>query len=341
MKAVILAGGKGTRLRSVTGDLPKPMVPLAGKPVMERIIELLRAQGFAEICAALCYHPEPIMAHFGDGSAFGVQLEYRLETEPRGTTGSVLACRDFYQDEDFLIISGDAACDFDLRGLMERHKQADAAVTMALFPNAEPLQYGLVLQDKQGFVRHFIEKPDWEHVVTDMVNTGIYIMSPRAMAYVPEGEKFDFAKDLFPLLLECGETILGVPMDGYWCDIGTPRSYYQCSLDVLDGCLGTQEEAEACPPQAQAAQPSGQTGRAVPCRNRARLMRTASEALMEFGADFSDGLSFRDGSWNVRVHPAADVSELRVESETAEAADGTAHLLELMEQSEDSSQPRR
>lgn len=331
MKAVILAGGEGKRLRSITGDLPKPMVSLAGKPVMERIIALLHRQGFDQICAALCYHPEPIMEHFGDGSAFGVQLEYRLETEPRGTAGSVLACRDFYGNEDFLIISGDAACDFDLRALMERHRQANAAVTMALYPNAEPLQYGLVLQDKQGFVRHFIEKPDWEHVVTDMVNTGIYIMSPRAMAYVPEGEKFDFAKNLFPLLLECGETILGVPMEGYWCDIGTPRSYYQCSLDVLDGCLGTQEAADTEQPQPQTAQAPDQVSRTVPCRSRARLMRAASEALMEFGADFSNGLSFQDGSWNVRVRPTADASAVRVESGTEEAADETARLLELMD----------
>lgn len=330
MKAVILAGGEGKRLRSVTGDLPKPMVPLAGKPVMERIIELLQKQGFDQICAALCYHPEPIMEHFGDGAAFGVQLEYRLETEPRGTAGSVLACRDFYGDEDFLIISGDAACDFELCDLMERHRQANAAVTMALYPNAEPLQYGLVLQDKQGYVRHFIEKPDWEHVVTDMVNTGIYIMSPRAMSYVPEDEKFDFAKDLFPLLLACGETILGVPMEGYWCDIGTPRSYYQCSLDVLDGCLGASEDTDADFPQKQITHASDKAYRTVPCRNRARLMRAASEALMEFGADFTDGLSFQDGSWNVRVHPEADASEVRVESGTEEAANDTARLLELM-----------
>ena len=111
-------------------------------------------------------------------------------------------------------------------------QQADAAVTIALYPNAEPLQYGLVLQDRQGLVQHFIEKPDWEHVVTDLVNTGIYIVSPRAMAYVPEDQPFDFAKDLFPLLLAAHEPILGVPMDGYWCDIGTPRAYYRCSLDV-------------------------------------------------------------------------------------------------------------
>lgn len=329
MKAVILAGGEGKRLRSVTGDLPKPMAALAGKPVMERIVALLRENGFDEICAALCYHPEPIRAHFGDGSAFGVRMEYRLETTPRGTAGSVRACRDFYGDEDFLVISGDAACDFDLRGFMARHRRTGAAVTMALHPSAEPLQYGLVLQDRQGFVRHFIEKPDWPHVVTDMVNTGIYVLSPRAMAYVPEDEPFDFAKDLFPLLLACGEKILGVPMEGYWCDIGTPRAYYQCSLDVLDGKLGG---ADAQPETAAAAPAPAGGGRTVACKSRARLMRAASEAMMEFGADFTDGLSFRDGDWDVHIRPDAEESVLRVESATPAAEQATARLLELMEQ---------
>lgn len=334
MKAVILAGGKGTRLRAVTGDLPKPMAPLVGKPVMERIIELLRSNGYHEICAALCYHPAAIQSHFGDGSALGVRLEYRLETQPHGTAGSVRACADFYGDEDFLVISGDAACDFDLRALMDRHRQADAAVTMALYPNAEPLQYGLVLQDRQGRVRHFIEKPDWEHVVTDMVNTGIYVLSPQAMAYVPEDQPFDFAKDLFPLLLESGETILGVPMDGYWCDIGTPRAYYQCNLDLLNGTLGGLEESGAPEPQPGRV-PTARAGRAsrtVVCRDRARLMRAASEAMMEFGADFTDGLTFSDGSWRVHMRPDADGSAVQVDASSEEAADAAAHLLELMEQ---------
>ena len=198
MKAILLAGGQGRRLRSITGSLPKPMVPLVGVPVLDRLLDLLRRNGFTDVCMTLCYRPEVIQEHCGDGSSYGVHLKYRIESEPRGTAGGVRACSDFYGREDFLVISGDAACSFDLLGLYRRHQQADAAVTIALYPNAEPLQYGLVLQDRQGLVQHFIEKPDWEHVVTDLVNTGIYIVSPRAMAYVPEDQPFDFDQRSLP-----------------------------------------------------------------------------------------------------------------------------------------------
>ena len=297
MKAILLAGGQGRRLRSITGSLPKPMVPLVGVPVLDRLLDLLRRNGFTDVCMTLCYRPEVIQEHCGDGSSYGVHLKYRIESEPRGTAGGVRACSDFYGREDFLVISGDAACSFDLLGLYRRHQQADAAVTIALYPNAEPLQYGLVLQDRQGLVQHFIEKPDWEHVVTDLVNTGIYIVSPRAMAYVPEDQPFDFAKDLFPLLLAAHEPILGVPMDGYWCDIGTPRA-------------------------------------TVPCRDRAHLMRTVSEAMMEAGADFTDGLHLRDGGWELSIRPDANASALQVEANAPDAAAETAHLLELMERDE-------
>ncbi|MFQ7010839.1 MAG: sugar phosphate nucleotidyltransferase [Oscillospiraceae bacterium] len=204
-------------------------------------------------------------------------------------------------------------------------------MTIALYPNAEPLQYGLVLQDRQGFVQHFIEKPDWEHVVTDLVNTGTYIVSPRAMTYVPEDQPFDFAKDLFPLLLAAHEPILGVPMDGYWCDIGTPRAYYQCSLDVLDGRLSPArpDAPDDLPPQI-----TDPNCRTVPCRDRAHLMRTISEAMMEAGADFTDGLHMRDGSWELTIRPDANAAALQVEANAPDAAAETAHLLELMERDE-------
>ena len=326
MKAVILAGGEGKRLKSVTGDLPKPMVPLIGMPVLERIVSHLRRMGFTELCCALCYRPEVIRDYFGDGSRFGVHMEYREQTEPIGTAGSVLQCRDFYGDEDFLVMSGDAVTDFDLAELMERHKRARAAVTIALHPNAEPLQYGLVLLDRDSRVRHFVEKPDWPQVVTNLVSTGIYVLSPKAMRYVPEGQTFDFAKDLFPMLLSGEERILGVPMDGYWCDIGTPRAYYQCCLDLLEGRVGEQPE----PQEAELPRESGCA--TVACRDRARLMRAASEAFLELGADFTDGLHFRDGSWDVRVRPEAEQSSLRVETDQPEAETATAKLLTLMEQ---------
>lgn len=331
MKAVILAGGEGTRLRPVTGEVPKPMVPILGVPVMERIVTLLRDQGFTELCAALCYRPEVIQAHFGDGSALGVRMEYRVQRDAMGTAGSVLQCRDFYGKDDFLVMSGDAVCDFDLRMLMERHRQANAAVTMALHPNAEPLRYGLVLLDRESRVRHFVEKPDWPQVVTNLVSTGIYVLSPRAMGYVPEGQPFDFAKHLFPMLLQSGETILGVPMEGYWRDIGTPRDYYQCCLDVTDGRLRTIPAAAEPPKPAR----NAQIGVRVACADRAKLMRAASEAFMEAGADYSDGLHFQDGSWDVRVYPDENESALRIQANDPRAEQSMKHLLELMERRED------
>lgn len=333
MKAILLAGGQGRRLRSITGKLPKPMVPLVGMPVLDRLLELLRRNGFTDVCATLCYRPEAIQAHCGDGSGYGVHLRYRIETEPRGTAGAVRACSDFYGRDDFLVISGDAACSFDLLQLYRQHQSSGAAVTVALYPDAEPLQYGLVLQDRQGYVRHFIEKPDWPHVVTDLVNTGIYIVSPRAMTYVPEDTPFDFAKGLFPLLLAADEPILGVPMDGYWCDIGTPRAYYRCCLDVLDGRLSPTPPEAPEPPDALA-QCADPLRRSVPCRDRAHRMRTLSEAMMEAGADFTDGLHVHDGSWELTVRPDAEASALQVEANTPDAAAETARLLELMEKHE-------
>ena len=328
MKAVILAGGEGRRLRPVSGDTPKPMVELVGVPVMERTVRLLREQGFQELCAALCYRPDVITDYFGDGARFGVSMQYRVQDEPRGTAGSVLQCADFYGEEDFLVVSGDAVFDFDLAALMERHRQAHAAVTMALHPSAEPLQYGLVLLDRDSRVRHFVEKPDWGHVVTNLVNTGIYCISPDAMGYVRSDVPQDFAKDLFPLLLMSGEHILGVPTEGYWCDIGTPRSYYQCSLDVLDGRLATEPISPAPEPQKDT---TGENARIIPCRDRARLMRAASESFLELGADFSDGLHIRDGSWQIGLRPSAKESSLLLDASSAEAADAAERLVRLME----------
>ena len=225
MKAIIMAGGEGKRLKPITGSTPKPLVPLCGRPVMEHIILLLRRHGITDICAALKYRPDDIKNYFGSGEKLGVRLEYRVEQNALGTAGGVKNCADFYGSEDFLVISGDAACDIDLSKLIAEHQRRSPAATIALCPEPEPLRYGLALCDREGFIRSFIEKPDWRHVVTNLVNTGIYIISPRAMEHVPENEEFDFAKDLFPRLLDEGEKLLGVPCDGYWCDIGTPKSY--------------------------------------------------------------------------------------------------------------------
>ena len=251
MKAVILAGGEGTRLKSVTGETPKPLVPLLGRSLMEHILLLLRRCGFTEICAAVRYRAEEIEKAFGDGSALGIRLCYRREDEPLGTAGAVKNCADFCGNEDFLLISGDAACDFDLAALWRRHRESGAAATIALKRDASPLRFGLAVTDERGEVRGFVEKPDWPGVVSDRVNTGIYVLSPRAMACVPEGKPFDFARDLFPLLLRRGERVAGMEMEGYWCDVGTPQSYYRCCADALEGRLKIDVPPAFFPPEGQ------------------------------------------------------------------------------------------
>ena len=324
MKAVILAGGMGTRLRPVTGDRPKPMVPLLGKPLMEHIIALLRAQGFDDICAALRYRAGDSMAHFGDGSRFGVHMQYRLEQEALGTAGAVKNCGDFCGGEDVLVISGDAACDFDLASLLAEHRRRNAAVTLALYRHPEPLRYGLAVTDGEDNIRGFVEKPDWSRVVTDLVNTGIYIVSPRAMALVPAGQEFDFARDLFPLLLERGETLLGLPMTGYWCDVGTPLSYYRCCADALEGRLKIDLPEAFRPAAAVKEDCPCEAGESLDCtcHDRAELMGVLSELLMDMGADYSDGLRLHGKGYELRISPLASRSALRisVQSEDAEFA---------------------
>lgn len=320
IKAVIMAGGEGKRLKAVTGALPKPMVPLLGKPIMEHCIDLLRENGIRDICATLRYNPGPIMDYFGDGERFGVDITWRVETQPLGTAGGVRACMDILGGGDFLVISGDAACDFDLGALVRSHLDSGAAVTVALYECSDPLRYGLAVPDENGDVRCFIEKPDWGRVVSDLVSTGIYVISPRAMEYVPDGKNFDFAADLFPLLLERGERIHGEVMRGYWCDVGTPRAYYQCCADALEGKLRLHSSEAFTPAETprevhEHAPLAGENRRVlrVKCPDRAKLMCALSRSLMECASSFDDGLTIERGRCAARIRPAEDESELIIE----------------------------
>lgn len=325
MKAVIMAGGEGRRLKCITGALPKPMVPLLGRPMLEHILRLLKKHGFDEVCAAVKYRAEDIMDYFGDGSALGISLEYRVEREALGTAGGVKNCADFYGAEDFLVISGDAACDFDLSRLMHSHRESGAGVTIALCRSAEPLSYGLAVTDGEGRIKSFIEKPTWPRVVTDFVNTGIYIVSPRVMTLVPPGQPFDFGRELFPLLLRRSELLRGEVMQGYWCDVGTPLSYYQCCVDALSGRLDISPAPEFSLPRDTAAEEDESTdssGIICPCRDRAELMGTLSELFMEMDADYSEGLRVRGEGYEMHIAPLASLSAVRVavESEREEFA---------------------
>ncbi len=233
MKAVVMAGGEGIRLRPLTSNQPKPMVPIVGKPCMEHILELLRTHGFEEVVVTLAFLPQAIRTYFGDGEALGLRIDYSVEEEPLGTAGSVKLAQARLQ-EPFLVISGDALCDVDLGALVAAHRQRGAAVTIGLKSVDNPLEFGIVVVDEDGKVERFLEKPSWGQVFSDTINTGIYVLEPEVLRHVPAGRPFDFSKELFPLLLEMGRPIYGHVLDGYWQDIGTLEQFRQANFDALD-----------------------------------------------------------------------------------------------------------
>ncbi len=233
MKAIIMAGGEGSRLRPLTSTMPKPMTRIMNRPTMEHIIRLLKKHGFFEIGVTLAYMPNQIRDFFGDGRDFGVHLTYFTEETPLGTAGSVKSTGDFL-DEDFLVISGDAICNIDLTALVAFHKARRAAVTIAIKPMEIPLEYGVVVTDSDGRIERFLEKPAWSRVVSDTVNTGIYVMSPAVLS-VSDKMPCDFSKDIFPALLKKGAPLYGFVTENYWCDIGDLDAYRHCHYDVFAG----------------------------------------------------------------------------------------------------------
>ncbi len=233
MKAVIMAGGEGTRLRPLTCNRPKPMVPIANKPVMEHIIELLKIHKFDEVAVTLQYMPEQIKDYFGDGREFGISMRYYIEHTPLGTAGSVKNAEDFL-DETFIVISGDAITDIDLQEAINFHFSKKSIATLVLKKVDIPLEYGVVVTDSEGRITRFVEKPSWGEVFSDTVNTGIYILSPEVLGYFKRNEMFDFSKDLFPILLKEKRPIYGFVTEDYWCDIGDLNAYSQVHQDILD-----------------------------------------------------------------------------------------------------------
>jgi mannose-1-phosphate guanylyltransferase / phosphomannomutase len=233
MKAVVMAGGEGNRLRPLTSNQPKPMVPVVGKPCMEHILELLREHGLEEVIVTVAFLPQAIRSYFGEGETLGIQIGYSVEESPLGTAGSVrLAAKQL--EETFLVISGDALCDVDLSALVAFHKGKGAAVTIGLKSVENPLEFGIVVTDEEGRVERFLEKPSWGQVFSDTINTGIYVLEPEVLKHVPADRPYDFSKELFPYLLEMGRPIYGHVMDGYWQDIGNLDQYRQANFDALD-----------------------------------------------------------------------------------------------------------
>ncbi len=237
MKAVVLAGGEGTRLRPLSIYTPKPMVTFMGKPVLEHTIAHLQRHGITQVITTLQTLPHVVTDYFGNGASWGIPMTHNIETTPLGTAGAVKGCVAQLGDEPFVVISGDGVCDFDLRAALQFHTDNDAAVTVVLHKATDLRAYGLVMTEPTGRITRFIEKPSWGQVFCDTVNTGIYIINPRVLSQIPEGTSYDFAKDLFPQMLATGQALYGYVASGYWCDIGDTNAYLQCAFDVLDGKL--------------------------------------------------------------------------------------------------------
>jgi len=234
VKAVVMAGGEGTRLRPLTSNQPKPMVPVAGKPCMEHILELVRRHGITSAVATLAYMPQVISGYFGEGSHLGIELDYSVEEVPAGTAGSVKLL-EHYLDETFLVVSGDALTDMDLTSLIEFHRYKGAAATLALKRVPDPLEFGVVITAEDGRIERFLEKPSWGEVFSDTINTGIYVLEPEVLAEIPAEVPHDFSKELFPRLLEAGVPLYGFVTEGYWQDIGNLTQYHEANRDALDG----------------------------------------------------------------------------------------------------------
>ena len=234
MRAVLMAGGSGTRLRPLTCDLPKPMVPILNRPIAEHIINLLKRNNITEIIATLYYLPDVMRDYFQDGSDFGVQMTYAVEEEqPLGTAGCVKNIQQWL-DGTFVTISGDAITDFDLKAAIAFHHEKKSKATLILTRVPNPVEFGVVITDADGRISRFLEKPSLSEIFSDTVNTGTYILEPEVLDYLPENEESDFSKDLFPLLLEKGEAMYGYVAEGYWCDVGHLEAYREAQYDGLE-----------------------------------------------------------------------------------------------------------
>lgn len=236
MKAVVMVGGKGTRLRPLTCIIPKPMVPLLNRPMMEHVVGLLRKHDIDDLLVTLCYLPEAIENHFGDGLQFGVSMSYYREEKPLGTAGSVKSVAR-HLDGTFVVTAGDVLTDIDLSSAVDFHRRAGAMATLVLTRVSNPLEYGVVMTDKDGRITRFLEKPSWGEVFSDTVNTCIYVLEPDCLGYFERDVAFDFSKDLFPLMLANRDPLFGYVAEGYWSDIGNLDQYRQSHYDALNGRL--------------------------------------------------------------------------------------------------------
>ena len=236
MKAVIMAGGEGTRLRPLTSNAPKPMLPLVNRPMMEHIIDLLHRHGIDEIVVTVAFMANAIRTYFGDGSEFGVHMVYATEEIPLGTAGSVRNAME-HLDERFMVISGDVLTDIDLGAIIAEHEARQAMATIGLVHVENPLEFGIVITTEDGRIERFLEKPTWGQVFSDTINTGIFVLEPSIFDWIEPDRSVDFSSDVFPQLLAADLPLHGAIADGYWEDVGTLEAYVRAHKDILDGAV--------------------------------------------------------------------------------------------------------
>lgn len=234
MKAVVMAGGEGSRLRPLTSRHPKPLVPVVGSPVIEHILRLLRSHGITQVVVTLAYLGAEVRNRLGDGSELDMEIEYVVEDRPLGTAGSVRNAAHLL-DDTFLVISGDAMTDLDLTAAVSEHRARQSMATIILHQVPNPLEYGVVVTDDDGNVQRFLEKPSWGEVFSDHANTGIYVVEPEVLRHISTQEASDWSQDVFPAMLERGAPLRGLVTEDYWCDIGSIPSYLQANWDALEG----------------------------------------------------------------------------------------------------------
>ena len=243
MKAVIMAGGFGTRIQPLTSNIPKPMIPLANRPIMLHIVELLKKHGISEMVMLLYHQPDIVKNFFRDGSDFGIKIEYVTPLQDMGTAGAV-KCAEKLLSKRFLVISGDLLTDFNLKKIIDFHNDNKAMATITLTSVKDPLQFGVVITDKEKRITQFLEKPGWGEVISDTINTGIYVLEPEIFHYIPEEENFDFSHDLFPIMLKNKDRLFGYPVKGYWRDIGNTDSYREAHHDIFHGKINIRIDEE-------------------------------------------------------------------------------------------------
>jgi NDP-sugar pyrophosphorylase family protein len=238
MQALILAGGKGTRLRPLTVYTPKPIVPICNRPFLLYQIDTLRRAGIVDITLSLSYQPNKIEQLLGDGSDYGVKLKYTVEPQPMGTAGAYKFAEDLIR-EPTVVFNGDILTDLDLKTVIREHNERQATATVVLTPVENPQSYGLVETEKDGRIRRFLEKPKPDEITCNTINAGTYILEPKVLDFLPAGENYSFEYGLFPDLLKREEPFYAhIPPRTYWIDIGTPERYLQVHADLLANRVG-------------------------------------------------------------------------------------------------------